>query len=61
MPLDALTTQRIRSLEIVVAWLIEQSLMEEADHQPFLDVALSPAYIIEFAENIMEANEVVEE
>ncbi len=51
-PLDALTQARIRSLEVVVAWLIEQSLMEDADHQPFLEAALSPTYIIDLAEKI---------
>lgn len=51
MPLDALTQQRIRALEIVVAWLIEQSFDNPDD-----DFALSsqnPNYILELAENIM--------
>ena len=57
MPLDALTTQRIRALEIVVAWLIEQSI-------PLVDpgfnkAAMVPTYILELAEQI-SAEEVEE-
>ena len=56
MPLDALTTQRIRALEIVVAWLIEQSLMEDTV-QEFDATAMSPTYILELAENIQSEAE----
>ena len=57
MPLDALTTQRIRSLEIVVAWLIENQLDASLDYPLSSYAAANPTYILELAENIIEGNE----
>jgi hypothetical protein len=54
-PLDALTTARIRSLERVLAWLIEQSL--DAPNPVFTEVAMEPTYILDLAESISEAAE----
>ena len=49
-PLDALTQARIRSLEIVLAWLIEQSL--DAPDPEFTEAAVKPEYIMDLAEKI---------
>lgn len=49
-PLDALTLARLRALEIVLAWLIEQSL-DESDPE-FTAAAMDPQYILELAEKI---------
>ena len=54
-PLDALTQTRIRSLEIVLAWLIEQSL-DEPDPE-FIEAAMSPTYIMDLAEKIAPEDE----
>ncbi len=54
-PLDALTQARIRSLEVVLAWLIEQSL--DAPNPVFSKVAMEPTYILDLAENIQKAQE----
>ena len=54
-PLDALTTARIRSLEIVVAWLIEQSL--DAPNPVFSEAAMEPTYILDLAESITQTFE----
>lgn len=59
-PLDALTQQRIRSLEIVVSWLIEQHVLEATDPD-FHEAAMSPTYILELAEKIQEAREAEED
>ena len=50
MPLDALTTQRIRALETVLAWVIESSMVDPP--RDFLGQAISPTYILELAEKI---------
>ncbi len=52
-PLDALTLQRLRSLEIVVSWLIGQSLSGEPDPN-FAFASMDPTYILELAERIQE-------
>ena len=52
MPLDALTTQRIRALEIVVAWIIESSMVDPPNE--FGAAAQVPTYILELAENIQK-------
>lgn len=57
MPLDALTTQRIRALEIVVAWLIGSRLEEYFVDDQFAEVSMEPTYILELAEKIQEAQE----
>ena len=54
-PLDALTQARIRSLEVVLAWLIEQSL--DAPNPVFSKAAMEPTYILDLAESISEAAE----
>ena len=54
-PLDALTQARIRSLEVVLAWLIEQSL--DAPNPVFSEVAMEPTYILDLAESITKTFE----
>ncbi len=54
-PLDALTEARIRSLEIVLAWLIEQSL--DAPDPEFIKAAMRPTYIMDLAEKISPEEE----
>ena len=54
-PLDALTQTRIRSLEIVLAWLIEQSL--DAPDPEFTEAAMTPTYIMDLAEKISPEEE----
>ena len=54
-PLDALTQARIRSLEIVLAWLIEQSL--DAPDPEFTEAAMIPTYIMDLAEKIAPEEE----
>ncbi len=54
-PLDALTLQRLRSLEIVLAWLIEQSMVEPPED--FAQSAIKETYILELADKIQEAQE----
>ena len=50
MPLDALTSQRIRALEIVLAWLIAQSI--ESTEEGFDEASSSFTYIMDLAEKI---------
>ena len=58
MPLDALTTQRIRALEIVLSWLIGQSIAGGPEYVPeFVEAAQNPTYILELAEKIGESLE----
>ena len=54
-PLDALTQARIRSLEIVLAWLIEQSL--DVPDPEFTEAAMKPEYIMDLAEKIAPEEE----
>ena len=54
-PLDALTQARIKSLEIVVAWIIEQS-MPVVDLE-FNEAAQKPTYIMDLAEQIAPEEE----
>ena len=54
-PLDALTQARIRSLEIVLAWLIEKSM--PAVDPGFNKAAMVPTYIMDLAEKIGESLE----
>ena len=65
MPLDALTTQRIRSLEVVLAWLIGRTVAFDSgvgETPPeFFDEAMAPAYMLELAEKIQEQLEEAEE
>jgi hypothetical protein len=56
-PLDALTEARIRSLEIVVTWLMEQSILPIAERQKFSDIAMTDGYILDFAEKVVAAQE----
>jgi hypothetical protein len=63
-PLDALTEARIRSLEIVVAWLIGRTMLlgNGANDAPdefkqFSEDAMRNTYILELAEKIQEAQE----
>ena len=49
-PLDALTQARIRSLEIVLAWLIEQSFDVSDPH--FVETAFKETYIMDLADKI---------
>ncbi len=59
MPLDALTTQRIRALEIVMAWVIESSMADPPGD--YMKEAMNPTYILEFAEKIEAGQAEVED
>lgn len=54
-PLDALTQARIRSLEIVLAWLIAQSI--ESSEEGFAEASSSITYIMDLAEKISPEEE----
>jgi hypothetical protein len=56
-PLDALTEARIRSLEIVVAWLIGRAFMDDPDRGDFRFISLQETYILDLAEKIVAAQE----
>ena len=67
-PLDALTLQRLRSLEIVVAWLVgivvtyisgrtDPRTVVDSFMEDFAAASDSPTYILELAEQIQGEEE----